>query len=113
MNKQELKSNYQEIIDEVTERIDEIGSALVSTFNELQDAKSDGFDPVEVYDELSHPEDFDWFTDDRTVSDEEAEELYDLYGKTLDYLEDYRTLLSEYEELMSKLDGMVDKWAEY
>ena len=74
MNKQELKSNYQEIIDGVTERIDEIGSALVSTFNELQDAKSDGFDPVEVYDELSHPEDFDWFTDDRTVSDEEAEE---------------------------------------
>lgn len=114
MDKQELKLNYQEIIDEVTERINEIGKVLASTFSELHDAKPDGsFDPIEVYDELSPPDDYDWFLDKNIVWDEEADELYDLYGKALDYLEDYRTLLSEYEDLMSKLDDMVDKWAEY
>ena len=113
MDKQELKLKYQEIIDEVTERINEIGKVLASTFSELQDAKSDDFDLVEMYDEVNHPEDFAWFLDDKAVSDAEADELYDLYEKAFAYLEDYRTLLSEYEELMSKLDDMVDKWAEY
>lgn len=113
MDKQELKLKYQEIIEEVTERINEIGKVLASTFSELYDAKPDGSFPVEMYDEVNHPEDFDWFLDDKVVSDTEADELYDLYEKALDYLNDYRTLLSEYEELISKLDNMVDKWAEY